>query len=223
MQAPNYEQVRNSISNKSRIIEISAVVITGLGKFIFMDWLNWRLPYISIAIVGWFTYIIYRQRTTKNILSYWGFRTDNFKSVFLLLLPFGLVSVITFFIVGYVQDTLNITWHILPILIIYPLWGTMQQFLMIGLIAGNLHDLDNSPFSKLQIILINAALFSVVHYPNYWLVIGTFILALLYGWIYLKSRNVFVLGIFHGWLGGLFYYTVVNRDPFIEVFGKHLN
>lgn len=188
-----------------------------------MDWLNWRLPYISIAILGWFTYIIYRQRTVNGILKYWGFRTDNFKRVLFLVLPFGIISVITFFIVGYVQDTINITWHILPILIIYPVWGTIQQFLMIGLIAGNLHDLDKSPFSKLQIILINAILFSVVHYPNNWLVIGTFILALLYGWIYLKSRNVFVLGIFHGWLGGLFYYTVVNRDPFIEVFGKYIN
>jgi len=43
---------------------------------------------------------------------------------------------------------------------------------------------------------------------------------LLYGYIYLRSRNVYVLGLFHGWLGGLFFYTVVGRDPFIEIFGK---
>ncbi len=36
----------------------------------------------------------------------------------------------------------------------------------------------------------------------------------------LRIRNVYVLGILHGWLGALFYYTVVDRDPFIEVFGK---
>lgn len=218
----NYDQARSAVSNKRRIVEIFAVVVTGLGKFIFMDWLDWRLPYISIAILGWITYILYRQKTVKGVLRYWGFRIDNFKEVLLLLLPFGLLSVIAFFIVGYIQGTINITWHILPILIIYPIWGTIQQFLMIGLVAGNLNDLDYSPLNKVQIILINAILFAIVHYPNNWLVIGTFILALLYGWIYLKSRNVFVLGIFHGWLGGLFYYTVVGRDPFMEVFGKYL-
>jgi membrane protease YdiL (CAAX protease family) len=54
-------------------------------------------------------------------------------------------------------------------------------------------------------------------------VIGNFILALFYGYVYLKVRNIWVLGLFHGWLGALFFYTVVNRDPFIEVFGKYLN
>ena len=28
------------------------------------------------------------------------------------------------------------------------------------------------------------------------------------------------MGVFHGWLGAMFYYTVVNRDPFQEVFLK---
>jgi hypothetical protein len=63
----------------------------------------------------------------------------------------------------------------------------------------------------------------ILHYPSIWLVIGTSILALFYGYIFLKGRNVYVLGIFHGWLGGLFYYTVVRRDPFAEVFGRYLN
>ena len=49
---------------------------------------------------------------------------------------------------------------------------------------------------------------------------GTFILALLYTIVYLRERNLFALGLFHGWLGALFYYTVVGRDPFMEVFGQ---
>jgi uncharacterized protein len=38
--------------------------------------------------------------------------------------------------------------------------------------------------------------------------------------IQLKERNIYVLGLFHGWLGGFFYYMVLGRDPFLEVFGK---
>ena len=94
---------------------------------------------------------------------------------------------------------------------------------MIALTLGNMQDLKSHRLNKLVIILVAAVLFALIHYPYSWLIIGTFILALLYGFIYLKERNLYVLGIFHGWLGGLFYYTVVDRDPFLEMFGKFLN
>jgi len=209
-----------SISNKRRILEIIAVILTAAGKFIFMDYLNWRFLFVSIAIISWITYIIYRSKKQPTILKYWGFRTDNFKSVLKRVLPFGLPAVISFIGVGFYQSTINITWHIIPILILYPLWGTIQQYLLIALTAGNLQGLKDQKLNKGVIILLSALLFGFIHYPYTWLMIATFILALFYGWIYLKERNLYVLGLFHGWLGGIFYYTVLERDPFLEMFGK---
>jgi uncharacterized protein len=220
MKAETQQEQVILISNKRRLIEIIAVFTTGIGKFIFMDALKWKLPFIVTAILGWLIYIIYRSYKVKGILSYWGFRKDNLKRVMLKVMPFGLVSLITFFLVGYWQGTINLTWHIIPILIIYPVWGSIQQFLMIGLVAGNFQDLTGFSVSRVAIIISTAILFSAVHYPNYWLILGTFVLAMFYTYIYLKDRNIYVLGLFHGWLGGLFFYTVVNRDPFLEVFGK---
>lgn len=83
-------------------------------------------------------------------------------------------------------------------------------------------DLKNNKLPDTAIILLTAVLFGLLHYPFYWLMAGTFVLALFYGYVYLKARNVYVMGIFHGWLGALFFYTVVGRDPFEEVFGKFL-
>ena len=209
-----------SISNKNRILEISAVILTAIGKFIFMDYLNWRFPFVVVAIISWVSYIIYRNRKQPGITKYWGFRTDNFKAVLKKVLPFGLLAIITFFGVGFYKGTINITWHIIPILILYPIWGTIQQFLLIALTAGNLQDMKNQKLNKAFIILLSALLFGVIHYPYLWLMIATFILALFYGWIYLSKRNLYVLGLFHGWLGGLFYYTILERDPFTEMFGR---
>lgn len=211
------------ISDKVRILEIIAVVLTAIGKFIFMDFLELRLSFVVFAIISWGVYILYRYRQEKSILKYWGFRTDNFKKTFKLMLPYGIVSIIAFIIIGYFQNTINVTWHILPLLITYPIWGSIQQFLTIALIAGNLNDLKNTKLSKVSIIFITASLFSVVHFPSIWLMIGTFLLALFYGYVYLKVKNIYAMGAFHGWLGALFYYTVVNRDPFQEVFLKFLN
>lgn len=207
-------------TDKQRKYEIVAVLLTAAGKFIFMDALQWKFPFIVVSIFGWGGYVLYRSKKEPGILAYWGFRTDNFKKVMFMVLPFGGVAVVSFFVIGYSRDTININWHLIPILLLYPIWGVIQQFLVIGLMAGNLHDLENQKLSKPVIIVLTALLFGLVHYPYYWLMLGTFVLAIFYGFIYLRERNVYVMGLFHGWLGGLFFYTVVNRDPFAEVFGK---
>ncbi|NQZ78493.1 MAG: hypothetical protein HRT61_20635, partial [Ekhidna sp.] len=121
-----------------RLREICAVIATGIGKFVFMDWLQWQFPFIALSIISWISYIWYRTRSTPSLLRHWGFRKDNFARTLKLVLPFGLFAVGSFIVVGFIQDTLNPSWHIFPILIIYPVWGVIQQFLVIGLIAGNL-------------------------------------------------------------------------------------
>ncbi|MBC2846481.1 CPBP family intramembrane glutamic endopeptidase [Winogradskyella flava] len=211
------------ISDKIRILEIIAVILTGIGKFIFMDYLNWRLPFVIVAIVSWSFYVFYRHKKDNNVLKDWGFRWDNFKPVLRLMLPFALVAIGLFFLIGYIQGTINLTWHIIPLLITYPIWGSIQQFLTIGLLAGNLKDLKRVQFNKGLIVFVTAIFFSIVHYPSIWLMIGTFILALFYGYMYLRAKNIYVLGLLHGWLGALFYYTVVNQDPFADVFLKFIN
>ena len=129
------EKLMLPISDRRRLLEIVAVVLTAIGKFVFMGALNWRLPYVTFAIICWASYIIYRAKQDRHILKYYGFRADNFKEVIKLILPFGTISILTFFIIGYIQGSINLTWHIIPILISYPIWGTIQQFLTIGLIT----------------------------------------------------------------------------------------
>ena len=210
-----------SIPDKTRIAEITAVVATAIGKFIFMDYFKDLRPiFIIVAIIGWVAYIIYRSKTKPGIAKYWGFRTDNFLSVFKMVLPFGVLAVIACFIIGFYQGTIHISWTLIPILILYPIWGVIQQFLLIALTAGNLQDMQSNRIHNAVIILIAALLFGGIHYPFIWLMAGTFILSIFYGWVYLRERNLYVLGIFHGWLGGLFYYTVMDRDPWMELIEK---
>jgi uncharacterized protein len=211
------------VSRRTKVIEIIFASLTGAGKIIFMDLLNWKLPFITVITIGWSYYVWHQFKKNPTTLFNWGFRVDNFKSVVKRILPFGVLAVLSFFIVGYQLKTINITWHILPILILYPIWGVIQQFLVISLVAGNLQDLKKGSWNEVVIILIAAVLFGLVHYPYNWLIVGTFVLAIFYGYIFLRERNVYVMGLFHGWLGALFFYTVVGRDPFIEVFGKYFS
>ncbi len=205
--------------NKQRIFEIIAVLITGVGKFIFMDWLNWRAFYVIGACLFWIGFVIYRYRRDENILAHWGFTKTNFKATFLMLLPLGILSVAVFFLIGNYFDTIIINKNIFPILLLYPIWGVIQQFIVVALVAGNLRDMENNKMSNVVIILLTSIVFAVVHFPFLTLVGGTFLLALVYTTIYLKKKNLYALGLYHGWLGAFYFYTIVGRDPWAEVFG----
>jgi uncharacterized protein len=208
------------VSDRRRVVEITAVLLTAAGKFVFMDLINWRFPFIVAVIICWGVYIIYRNKTEQGILHYWGFRRDNFCSVAKRVLPYGLAAVFLFFATGIYQGTIHISWTIIPVLILYPLWGMIQQFLLIALTAGNLQHMSRINLQPAVIITSTALLFGLIHYPYNWLMIGSFVLALFYGYFYLRERNIYVLGLFHGWLGALFYYTIMERDPFLELFDK---
>lgn len=195
--------------------------MTALGKFLFYDILDQRFAYIIILFAFWGWYVRGRVRKTPSLLTEWGFRKDNFKRVLKRVVPFGLIALIVCIVIGNINETINIHWHIIPILIVYPIFGTLQQFLLMSFVAGNMQ--SQGKLSPLLIILVTSALFGFLHYPYYWLILGTFILSLFYTYIFLKERNLYVLGLFHGWLGAIFYYTIVDEDPFIEVFGPFLS
>lgn len=206
------------IKDNTRLLEISLVLITGLGKFLFMDILNWRLPYIVTACLFWIGYVFFRQKKNKEILKYWGFTKTNFSKTFFELLPVAVLAIILFYFLGNHLGTNILNWHILPILLIYPLWGIIQQFIIVGLIGRNLKDYQKIKIPELVIILITATVFAIVHYPFSLLIIGTFFLAIVYTTLYLRGRNLIVLGIYHGWIGAVFFYTILERDPWMEVF-----
>lgn len=210
------------ITEQTRLLEVAALALTGIGKFVFMDWLDLKFLYISVTIVFWIGYIFFRYKENKAIVQYWGLNSLHFKKSFLELLPIFFVIIIGFIIIGKYLETNILSWHIIPILILYPLWGVIQQFIMIGILASNLRDMESLQLPKYLIIIIIAFIFAGIHYPFLFLIIGTFFLALAYTTLFFKNRNLIVMGIYHGWLGAFFYYTIMGKDVLLDVFGKLL-
>jgi hypothetical protein len=207
---------RRSLSNRTRLLEITAVALTGLGKFLLVDYLHLKFWYVTLVCLVWTVYILFRIRADRSLPGYWGFRKEGFKSSLKIVLPLSIVLVTAFVIVGKANDTLILNWHLLPILVLYPLWATIQQFLIIGLITRNLDDYEGKDIPKSVILVVASTVFSIVHYPSVPLMVATLFLAMLYTVLYLKYRNLWVLGLFHGWLGGFFYYFVLGRDAWLE-------
>lgn len=213
-------QTNSNYSKNTRLFEITATLATGIGKLIFMHVFDLRLPFILAVITFWTLYVSYRIQKDKQLLHYWGLNTHHFKSTFLELLPLFLFSIIVFFILGSVFQTNILSWHILPVLLLYPIWGIVQQFLTLSLFGKNMRDLGSHKMPIIAAILLTSILFAIIHFPFPLLIVGTFFLALVYTTLYFKGRNLIVLGIYHGWLAAFFFYVVLARDPLMETFGK---
>jgi len=182
-----------------------------------MDWLNLRALYIGITCLFWIIYVYKRYQNDHTILKSWGFQKNNFRKSFFFLFPFALLSCAGIILYGlYIHiDILN--WHVIPILLLYPVWGLSQQFMMIGLIAGNLKELRNIRFKNYQIILLTSFLFSLVHYPSIFLMIFTFFMELAFISTYFKWRNLWSLGLYHGGIATLLLFYVLQRDLWLEL------
>jgi len=198
-------------------IEVIAVFITGILKFIFLNILQMRAIYIISICLCWFLYVYFKYRSNPKILEYWGFRSENFKSSVIFILPFTIFSIIVFTLYAILKNTDIFNIHILPIFILYPLWGLIQQFIMIGIIFQTLKNSRKIKLTENQTIMIICSIFSIVHFPYLWLMIFTFFMEYLFVKVFLKYRNIWAIGLHHGWIATFLLFYGQNRDLFEEM------
>jgi hypothetical protein len=204
-------------TDRCRYYEILAVLLTGALKFILMGLLDYRAFYICLITLFWIIHVYRRYRSDHAILKTWGFQKDNFRQSILFLLPFVLFITAGIIVYGFLNHKTIPYGHLVPVLVLYPVWGLVQQFMVVGLLAGNLKSQGKIPLKNYQVILITSVLFSMVHYPSGFLMVFTFLMELVFIISYLKWRNLWSLGLYHGVLGGLLLFYVLGRDPWLEL------
>lgn len=183
-----------------------------------MDWLGMRAFYIAGICLFWCWYVYYRYTKDKSIIQYWGFKTENLGKSLQMLLPFLLTGI---FFMGMVAWRKQISlWnpHMLPVMVLYPLWGTVQQFMLTGIVAETLGHTKPLLGRKWSVIVLTSCLFGMIHYPQAVLMVFTFFMEILFLLVFLRWRNIWAIGIAHGLLATFLLYYVMNRDLWIELF-----
>lgn len=136
-----------------------------------------------------------------------GLRFDNFWPAVRLFVPIAIVIGFIFIVAGLWRKKIAINRHFLITFFGYPLFAFAQQCLILGFF-----------FQKFQIffgasiinILLCAAVFSFLHYPDKLFMFVTFVGAVIWLWIFIQVPNLFASAFFHGWLGAMFYYFVLG-------------
>lgn len=198
--------------------EVGAVLATGVLHVVFKR-LGTQGIFIVLASVCWISYIVWRVRQDPSRWVKWGFQTKNISSAFFW--PTLLFIVATGAMAWYGVKNGKVLWegHMLFLLVLYPLWGILQQFLVQALGVANLFRLFPQ-YGWWVAVSAGVILFTLVHYSDWLLMAATGLLACVFIPLYLRDRNLWPLGLYHGWLGTFFYLWVLGRDPWVSVFGK---
>jgi hypothetical protein len=205
-----------SVQARSNWLEVVAVVGTGFLHLLLKP-LGLQAVFVIVAVCAWLVYIVYRTIQKPAILSNWGFRRTALGHAFIVTSLLALAAAALMALFAHATKNFSISRDAWPLFALYPIWGTIQQFLVQGLVVRNL-SLKPIALKPLTLVLVGAVLFSMVHVPNLSLTFATFCLGLLFVPVYLRFRNLWPLGLYHGWLGALFYLWVLGRNPWIELF-----
>jgi membrane protease YdiL (CAAX protease family) len=137
----------------------------------------------------------------RDALCSLGFRVDNFlpaaREACWAAIPLLLLLVL----IGILSErlwTIPIRWESAASALRYTLWGTFQQYGLQGYFHNRLSRVISRP---LWSSAINASVFMSFHLPNPVLMIFTLIGGFACSMLFLQSRNLFVLGAFHGAIG----------------------
>ena len=193
-----------------RVAELGAVVVTGFLHILFQGPETKGL-FIAVVSVSWMGYLAFRVWHDSNIWVTWGFQTNNLSSAFIWPTVIFFVGLCLMGSYGLSQGRLLWQGHLPVLLLLYPLWGILQQFLVQALGVANLMILFPQ-LGRVVALPVGVLLFSLVHYRDGWLLmLGTGVMACFFIPCYLRDRNLWPLGLYHGWLGTFFYLWVSEK------------
>lgn len=202
--------------SRRALLEMGAVVLTGVGHLAFSE-IGASYAFIPLAALGWGGYVYWRARTDPGFLGRAGFTGRNLGAAFRDASLVAAGSVALMAVVGAARGTLQLRWRTLPLVALYPAWGLVQQFLVQGLFARHLASAPGPLGSPWMVTPVSAALFGAVHVPSWALVAGTTALGTAFTPLYLRHRNLWPLGLYHGALGALYYDWVQGRNAWTAI------
>lgn len=190
------------------LLELGAVAFTGALHLAWPATGLSRALLVVPLVAGWLGYFLLRRRVDPDLVRELGFRREGLESAAIACL--GVLAAAGPPMVAWgVAHGATLHWSTPLTLLVYPVWGLVQQAIVQALLTRNLARLAPPWVAALG----SATAFGLVHLNEPLLVPATFLLGLVFAPLYLRTRNLWALGITHGWLGTCIYTFVLMRDP----------
>lgn len=190
-------------------MEVSVIFTGGIFYVIFRKYLAFNAWFILPLFVLLVIYVILESKYGDRNFKYFGVRTDNLlestKLNLIVLGPILLGLSVYAWIYG-----INNPLHFFYAILLYPIWGLIQQFIFQGMFLSACKKIGMGYFS----IILAAFVYCMVHHPSVFMMKMTAIGGLLFSFIFYFRPNIIPIGIFHGVFGAFLYYVLRDKDPF---------
>src|SRR5262249_13839795 len=125
-----------------------------------------NLIFIGGACLFWAVFVFVRARRDRGAFRRWGFRAGNLATASPVPAVRLLLAAVVFAVYAHKHGTLHFPAHALLLLLIYPLWGLVQQFLALGIVVSNLERLPVLRRCPSALVFLGATVFGLIHAPD---------------------------------------------------------
>lgn len=162
-------------------------------------WFGKSATAVSLPAILAIAFIVLSQITRGETLKDLGWRIDNFVRASFLLFPLMAVGTIYLVAIGWCCGSLQagktplgpqLIWIGLSLFV----WGLIQQYALQSSINRRAQEIWGPGMIS---ILITAAVFAMLHLPNFWLMTATFFGGLMWAFVYQRAPNLWALAISH--------------------------
>lgn len=190
-------------------LELGLVLALG-GANVATELLGWgKTLVVGAGVAVWGVYLGMRVRRQPGVAREWGFQTDNLAGALRTVGPPTAAAAAAMIGTAWRLGNLPPPGGFWALLLLYPVWGLAQQFLLNVALARNLASVMPAGAA----VLLAAALFAASHAPDWPVAALTLPAGVVWAWLYRRQPNLWVLGVAHALLGALAFTAVLGRDP----------
>lgn len=216
---PHNAPRRESPPQRVRLVELGLVLATAAAFALIPKPPDASLPlavFIPVCIISWGAFLVWRLRGDPNLAAQWGLRpSTNLRPLVLRLGPLMALFVALGAAYAVATDAPLLPKYLALSMLLYPLWGLIQQWLVQALLVDNVRALTGARLPWLM--LLGSVGFGIVHFQHPTLVLATAAMGAVYVVLFQRWRNLWPLAVCHGWLGSLFYPWVLGLNPLAEM------
>jgi len=203
-----------TIARSVALWEIVSVIVS----VIIVEWAvlplagrDFRVGAVPVMLV--FALMLYSHRVRGETKRELGWRIDNFRQAARLLFIPTFVAAILLFVTGWFLrssgygEPRSRSWSLwLPLFGV--LWGLMQQYALQAFVNRRAQMIWGGGAKS---ILVTASVFALLHLPNPWLTLATFIAGCMWAFVYQRAPNLLALAVSHSLMTVILISTIPNK------------
>ena len=181
---------------------IATSILESAAIYVLVQMYIWKWQYSHPKVALVIVLLLLLSHVCHHETPHWlGFRVDNLAVAMRESVVWTMPFVLLFVGIGVWTNRIwliPLRWYAFRRYLRYSLWGLFQEYGLQAFFQNRIAILAPNPLVR---SFLNGLIFMSFHFPNPALMVFTFLGGVVFSMLYARHRNLFPLGILHGFLG----------------------